>query len=80
MNATATAMPTPAETKFCTASADHLREVAHARLADVGLPVGVGREADRGVEREQARHVRHVRGLSGRRPCSRRMTYMKSTR
>ncbi len=40
----------------------HLREVAHRRLGHVGLPVGVGHEADRRVEREVWRH----RVLAGR--------------
>jgi hypothetical protein len=31
--------------------ADHLAQVAQGRLAAVGLPVGVGHETDRGVER-----------------------------
>ena len=35
--------------------AGHLREVAHRRLAAVRLPVGVGRERRRGVEREVRR-------------------------
>ena len=30
----------------------HLREIAHRRFADVGLPVRVGRERGGGVERE----------------------------
>ena len=33
----------------------HLREIAHGRFAAVGLPVGVGRERHRGVEREGRR-------------------------
>ena len=31
---------------------DHLREVGHGGFAGVALPVGVGGEADGGVERE----------------------------
>ena len=31
---------------------DHLREIRHGGFAAVALPVGVGREADRGVERQ----------------------------
>ena len=46
--------------------ADHLREVAHAALTRVRLPVGVGDEGDGGVEREQTRHARHAGGFSGR--------------
>ena len=34
----------------------HLDEMAHRRLAAVVLPVGVGDEADGGVEREERRH------------------------
>ena len=43
--------------------ADHLAEVAQRGLAAVGLPVGVGDETDRGVERQcpfQARQVLRV--------------------
>ena len=36
--------------------AEHLREMTHRRLAAVVLPVGVGDEADRRVEREIRRH------------------------
>ena len=36
--------------------AGHLREIAHGRLAAVGLPVRVGRERRGGVEREVRRH------------------------
>ncbi len=35
----------------------HLREMAHRRLAAIGLPVGVGQEADGGVEGEVGRDV-----------------------
>ena len=35
--------------------AEHLRQMAHRRLAAVELPVGVGQEADRGVEGEVGR-------------------------
>ena len=34
----------------------HLREMTHRRLAAVVLPIGVGDEAERGVEREIGRH------------------------
>ena len=51
ISATSTAMPVAAETKFCTVSAEHLRRVAHRRLAAVALPVRVGGEAHGGVER-----------------------------
>ena len=37
--------------------AGHLREMAHGRLAAIGLPVGVGQEADRGVEGEIGRDI-----------------------
>ena len=59
-SATATAMPTAAETKFCTARPAHLREVAHRRLAGVVLPVRVRDEADGGVEGERRRDARHA--------------------
>ena len=36
--------------------AEHLREMTHRRLAAVVLPVGVGDEADRGVERQIGRN------------------------
>ena len=51
ISATSTAMPVAAETKFCTVEPEHLREVAHRRLAAVALPVRVRGEADGGVER-----------------------------
>ena len=38
--------------------AEHLREVGHRAFAAVVLPVGVGDEADRRVEREVRRHRR----------------------
>ena len=38
----------------------HLGEVAQRVLAAVGLPVRVGHEADRGVERQRRRDVHHV--------------------
>ena len=60
ISAMASTMPVAAETKLCTVSAAHLRQVAHRRLGHVRLPVGVGHEADRGVEREVRRH----RGLA----------------
>ena len=37
--------------------ADHLGQMAHRRLAGIVLPVGVGDEADRGVEGEIRRHA-----------------------
>ncbi len=40
---------------------EHLGEVAQGGLAAVGLPVGVGGEADRGVERELGRHRAEAR-------------------
>ena len=47
--------------------AHHLGEVAHRRLAAVGLPVRVGHEADRGVERQVRHHRRHVGGVERQR-------------
>ena len=38
--------------------AEHLREVGHRAFAAVVLPVGVGDEADRGIEGEIGRHGR----------------------
>ena len=61
MIATTTAMPAAADTKFCTAKPDHLGEVAHRHLAAVPLPVRVGHEADRGVERTERGDGGHVR-------------------
>ena len=43
----------------------HLREIAHRRLGHVGLPVGVGDEADRGVEGEVGRDRGLPCGLNG---------------
>ncbi len=40
--------------------AHHLGEVAQRGLTGVALPVGVGDEAHRGVERQRRLHVRHV--------------------
>ena len=51
-------MPVAAETKFCTREAEHLREIAHRRLAAVALPVRVRREADGRVERRVRAHGR----------------------
>jgi hypothetical protein len=36
--------------------AEHLRQVAHGALAAIALPVGIGGEADRGIERGIGRH------------------------
>ena len=51
--------------------AEHLHEIGHRGFAAVVLPVGVGDEADRGVEGE----IRRDRGLLGRierqQPCRR---------
>ena len=50
----------------------HLRQIAQGLLAAVGLPVGVGDEADRGVERRgRAGTAAMPCGLNGRTPCSR---------
>ena len=57
-SASASAMPVAAERKFCTVSPAIWHEMAHGGLAAIGLPVGVGDEADRGVEGE----VRRTRG------------------
>ena len=47
--------------------AHHLGEVAHRRLAAVGLPVGVGHEADGGVEREVGDDPGQVGGVQRQR-------------
>src|SRR6267142_1308611 len=39
---------------------EHLREVAHHRLAGIILPVGVRDEADGGVESERPRNIWHL--------------------
>ena len=57
-SAMATAMPTAAETKFCTARPAICTRWPMRRLTRVGLPVGVGDEADRGVPRQRRRHRR----------------------
>ena len=44
----------------------HLRQVAHRRFRRVGLPVGVGHEADGGVEGQVRRHRRGEWGRLGR--------------
>lgn len=41
----------------------HLGEVAHRGFAAVGLPVGIGHEADRGVEGDMVGHRRLVRRI-----------------
>ena len=48
--------------------ADHLREVRHGRLAGIGLPVGVGDEADRGVERQVRRQPRQLQRIERQHP------------
>ena len=58
-SAIATAMPTAAETKFCTARPAICDEVAQRVLTRVRLPVGVRDEAGRGVERLIGRHLRN---------------------
>ena len=50
ISATASAMPVAAETKLCTVSPAIWIEIAHGGFGHIGLPVGVGDEADRGVE------------------------------
>ncbi len=54
-SAMAIAMPTAADTKFCTARPRHLHDVAHGGLAGVVLPVRVGGERDGGVPRQRGR-------------------------
>ena len=69
-NATSTAMPTAAETKFCTRQPEHLGQVAHRRLAAVALPVGVGGEARPAVLKDESggHRRRGPCGLSGSQP------------
>ena len=55
-SAKAMARPVAAERKLCTVRPSIWVEMAHRRLAGVILPVGVGDEADRGVEGEIGRH------------------------
>ena len=43
----------------------HLREVAHGRLAAIGLPVGVGGERGGGVEGQIGRHCRECLRVPG---------------
>ena len=50
--------------------AEHLGQVAQRGLAAVALPVGVGGEADGGVEGESAETAPKPCGLSGRKPWS----------
>ena len=50
--------------------AKHLHEVGHRAFAAIVLPVGVGDEADGGVEGEGFGHCRHACGLKGSSPCS----------
>ena len=52
--------------------AHHLRQIAERAFAAVVLPVGVGGEADSGVEGEVRRDGRHARRVERQHPCSRR--------
>ena len=47
--------------------AQHLGQVGHRALAAVVLPVGVGDEGDRGVERQIFRDCRHLGRIEGQR-------------
>ena len=42
------------------AEREHLCQIAHGRLAAVALPIGIGDEADRGVQRQGFRHGTHA--------------------
>ena len=82
-SAMATAMPTAAETKFWTVRPSHLGQVATSRLARVVLPVRVGDEADRRVEREVRGHGRSARGVERQaawRRCSRNSQAIETRR
>ncbi len=50
ISATSTAMPVAADKKFCTPSPSIWLKIAERRLAAVALPIGIGREAYRGIE------------------------------
>ena len=50
--------------------AEHLHEVGHRAFAAVVLPVGVGDEADGGVEGQVRRHGRHAGRIVRQRACS----------
>ena len=56
-SAMAMAMPVAADIQLWMASDDHVGEVADGRLRRVALPVGVGGEGGRRVERQVGRHV-----------------------
>ena len=55
MNAIATRDADRRRHEVVVREAGHLREIAHGRLAAVGLPVRVGRERRGGVERQRRR-------------------------
>ena len=61
ISATASTMPVAADRIVLVRQAEHLREVGQRPLAAVVLPVGIGDEADRRVERK----VRRYRRLPG---------------
>ena len=54
------AIPVAAETKLWTVKPAICSEIAQRGLAAVILPIGVGGEADRGVQRQIRRHSGHA--------------------
>ncbi len=45
--------------------AQHLHQVAHRAFAAIGLPVGIGNETDRRVQRKIGRDPREMLGIQG---------------
>ena len=64
MNAIATTNPVVAEVNIGN-DRRHLAEVRQRRLAAVGLPIGVGDEADRRVERQHRLHPWELQRVEG---------------
>ena len=55
-SAAAMAMPVAAADEIVKRQPDHLREIRHGGFPAVALPIGVGRETDRGIEGEMRAH------------------------
>jgi hypothetical protein len=70
ISATASAMPVAAE-EVVHRQPRHLHQIAHRRFGHVGLPVGIGDEADRGVEGQIGADRDCPAGLNGSTACSR---------
>ena len=76
ISATITAMPAAADTKFCTVRPTIWVRWLIVDSPRVALPVRVGHEADRGVERQRRRRRSTMSvGLNGSAPWSRWSTY-----